>query len=50
MPRTDLHIKVELQYDNEEDPKKLAAEICRQLLKIYAVRNAEVSSITNQDY
>lgn len=49
MPRTDLHIKVELQYDSEEDPQKLALEVCRQLLKVYGVRNAEVSSITNQD-
>lgn len=45
MARTALHLKLELEHTNEENPEKLAAEICRQLLKVYAVRSAEVSSI-----
>lgn len=47
MVRTDIHIKVELLHGNDESPQKLAGEICRQLLKLYAVRNVEVSNIVN---
>lgn len=45
MARTDLHIKVELVHGEDESPEKLGNEICRQLLKIYGVRQAEVSNI-----
>ena len=45
MIRTDLHIKVELRHADDEKPEKLAAEISRQLMKIYAVRNVEVQNI-----
>lgn len=44
MPRTDLYLKVELEHGDDEKPEKLAAEICRQLRKMYGVRSAEVSS------
>lgn len=45
MQRTHLHIKVELDHGDDEQPDKLAAEICRQVLKVYGVRSAEVSSM-----
>ena len=45
MARTDLHIKVELAHGDDESPQKLGDEICRQLLKVYGVRRAEVSNI-----
>ncbi|MEO7145568.1 MAG: hypothetical protein ABI165_18895 [Bryobacteraceae bacterium] len=46
MPRRlDLHLKVELDLDEKETPDRLAAEICRQIRKIYGVRAAEISSI-----
>ncbi len=45
MARTDLHIKIELEHREGENPEKLAAEICRQVLKCYGVRSAEVSNI-----
>jgi hypothetical protein len=49
MPRTDVYIKVELDLDEKEKPERLAAEICRQIRKVYGVRNAEVSSIVDKD-
>ena len=45
MARMDLYLKVELDLNEDEEPKKLAAEICRQIQKVYGVRNAEVSNI-----
>jgi hypothetical protein len=49
MPRTDVYIKVELDLDEKEKPERLAAEICRQIRKVYGVRGAEVSSIVDKD-
>ena len=49
MPRTDVYIKVELDLDEKEKPERVAAEICRQIRKIYGVRSAEVSSIVDKD-
>jgi len=43
--RSHLHIKIELDHGEDEKPEKLAAEICRQLLKLYGVRSAEVSNL-----
>jgi hypothetical protein len=43
--RTHLHIKVEIEHGDDEKPEKLAAEICRQVLKVYGVRSCEVSSM-----
>lgn len=48
MVRTDIHIKVELEHGNDENPEKLAGEICRQLLRAYGVRNVEVSNIVSE--
>ena len=42
--RFDLYVKIELDLPESEQPDKLAAEICRQLQKIYGVRNAEVQN------
>lgn len=44
MPRTDLFIKVEIEHEASEPPERLAAEICRRVLKVYGVRSAELSS------
>ncbi len=44
MPRTDLFIKVEIEHEDDESPERLAAEICRNILKIYGVRDAELSN------
>jgi len=44
MAHTDLFIKVEIEHDASERPERLAAEICRRILKIYGVRAAELSN------
>ena len=46
MAVTHLFIKVEIEHEDEEKPQKLGAEICRQVLKVYGVRSAEVSNVT----
>jgi hypothetical protein len=45
MARSDLYLKVELDHLDDEQPQRLALEICRQILKIYGVRKAEVSNL-----
>ena len=49
MQRVDLYLKLELAVDDKDDPAKLAGEICRQLLKSYGVRRAEVSNIVERE-
>jgi hypothetical protein len=46
MKRANLFFKVDIEHDEDESPEKLGAEICRQLMKIYGVRDAELSSVT----
>ena len=47
--RTNLYIKVELDYEKEDDPVRIAAEIVRQIRKNYNVRMAEVSSLATDE-
>jgi len=49
MKRVDLYIKVEVEVDEEESTERVAAEICRQIEKIYVVRSAELSSVMARD-
>jgi hypothetical protein len=49
MSRTDLHLKIELEHSEDEQPQRLAAEICRQVEKIYSVRKAEISNLIARD-
>ncbi|HET8546654.1 MAG TPA: hypothetical protein VFL57_01545 [Bryobacteraceae bacterium] len=44
MPRTDVHIKVVLDHEGDDNVEKLAAEICRLIEKAYAVQSATVSN------
>lgn len=44
MARFDLHLKAEVTIDGEEDPRKIAAELCRLLRKVYGVRAAELTN------
>ncbi len=46
MKRTHLFIKVEIEHDSEERPERLGADLCRQLMKFYGVREAELTSYT----
>jgi len=49
MKRVDLYIKVELELDQQEEPERVAAEICRQLEKMYVVRSAELSNSVTRE-
>ena len=44
MPRTDVYIKVTIDHDTDDHPDRLAAEICRQIEKVYGVRKAEMTN------
>lgn len=46
MPRTNLFFKVVIEHDDEDQPERLGREICRQLMKAYGVRTAELTSFT----
>jgi hypothetical protein len=49
MRRTDIYLKVELDVDERESPERLAAEICRQIRKVYGVRAAKVSNVVERE-
>lgn len=44
MARTDLYLKVVIDHEEEEKVERLGAEICRQVEKVYGVRQAEVTN------
>ena len=46
MNRTNLFFKVEVEHDPHETPEHLGEEICRHLLRLYGVRQAELSNFT----
>jgi uncharacterized protein YuzB (UPF0349 family) len=47
--RANLFIKVEVEYVRGEKPEDLAIQICRQVMKVYGVRTAELSSVAPED-
>lgn len=49
MQRVDLFIKVQVEMDDKEKPERVAAEICRQIEKMYVVRSAELSNTVKYD-
>jgi hypothetical protein len=46
--RSNIYIKVVVEHRADEKAEDLGAELCRQILKNYAVRRAEVSSVSNE--
>ena len=46
--RSNVYIKVVVEHNKEEQAQDLGEELCRQLMKIYAVRTAEVSSVSDE--
>ena len=46
MNRSNLFLKVEIEHDRDEQPQKIGEEICRQLRKLYGVREAELSNVS----
>lgn len=49
MSRTNLFFKIEIEHDPDESPERLAEQIRRQVLKVYGVRDAELSNYTTAD-
>jgi hypothetical protein len=48
VPKTDLYIKVVIDHPRDESPERLAAEICRQVEKVYGVRRAELTNFVTR--
>jgi hypothetical protein len=46
MNRTSLFFKVELDLAPDEQPQRIADEICRRVLKFYGVRKVELTNYT----
>ena len=46
--RSNVYIKVVVEHTPEEKAEDLGAELCRQILKNYAVLRAEVLSVANE--
>ena len=44
MCRTNLFFKVEIEHPREDDPQRLGEEIARRLLKLYGVRDVELTN------
>jgi hypothetical protein len=47
MRRTRLFFTVEVEHDRDEQPQRIGDEIRRQLLRLYGVRDAELSNYTS---
>ncbi len=45
MSRTNLFFKVELEHEPDEAPARVGEEIRRHLLKLYGVRDVELSNV-----
>jgi len=46
MRRTNLFLKVEVEHDPDETPQRIGEQLCRALLKLYGVREADLTSFT----
>ena len=47
--RTNLFFKVEVEHAPGEQPDRLGREICRQIMKFYGVREAELTNFTKAE-
>ena len=48
MARMDLYFKVEADIGEGEDPRRLAAEVVRQIERVFSVRRAELSNLVSR--
>ncbi len=46
MNRTNLFFKVVIEHDAEDQPERLGREICKQVMKVYGVRSADLANFT----
>ncbi len=49
MARSDLYIKVIVDHPADDAPEKLAAEVCRQIERVYGVRRAEMTNYVTRE-
>jgi len=49
MIRTNLFFKVEVEHERDEQPERLGREICRQIMKLYGVREAELTNFAKAE-
>lgn len=49
MSRTNLFFKVEVEHDPHEKPERIGDEIRRHLMRLYGVRDAELSNYSTLD-
>jgi hypothetical protein len=49
MSRTNLFFKVEVEHDSSDPPERIADEIVRHLVRLYGVRDVELSHLTQVD-
>ena len=49
MSRTDLFFKVEVEHDPDENPERIGDEIRRHVLRLYGVREVELSNFTTEE-
>ena len=47
--RTNLFFKVEVEHDANESPERIAQQVRRQIMKVYGVREVELSNFTAAD-
>lgn len=47
--RSNLYIKVVVEHDSDETPERLAAEIVRQVRKVYGVVQTELSGVSHEN-
>ncbi len=45
MSRTNLFFKVELEHGRDENPERIGEEIRRHILRMYGVREAELTNL-----
>lgn len=49
MARSDLYIKVTVDHDEDESVDRLGKEICRQIEKVYGVRDTELQNYVTRN-
>ncbi len=47
MSRTNLFFKIEVEHDSDEAPERIGEEIRRNLVRLYGVRDVELSNFTS---
>jgi hypothetical protein len=49
MRRLDIYVKLEMELDETEDQKRIAAEMERSMRRFYGVRTVEITNVVERD-